>query len=290
MLPASIQSKTTGQDGGFAKWFLAIVFLLLGGVVFIILKMVSKGKRGKMFLLLLSVGATLSFFFGSGEAGFIMATALVTLTTGNGVVTATNLTFLPERIWYAAGTQLTGIKISIQGDGTVFDSDANGLTHVGVSRVIGQVTNGYVITLANSLFKNKNVLFEFTNSAAQTPIVYYDSDSQAKVPLYLQMAKVPLLIGGNDFVDFATLSLPSLAATDLITINYADGTVQAGLTRVDLQYRLGFVQNVVNTPIYTIDNLDQSIKSVTVLAGAAQTGYVQRWAPSVRGGSIAGQI
>lgn len=288
LLPANIQEKTTGSNG-YAKWFLAIVFLLLGGVVFIVLKMLSKGKRGgKMFgfvLFMLWAGSAYS-----GNAEMITATALVTLTTGAAVVTSANLTFVPERLWYTAATQLSGIKVSIQGDGTSFDADANGLTHVGVNRIIGQVTNTYIITLANGLFKNKNTLLEFTNSAAQTPIIYYDSDSTSKTPLYLQMAKVPLLVGGNDFTDFATLSLPSLAATDLITVNYADGTVQAGLTRLDIQTRLGFTQNVVNTPVYMIDNNDQSIRSVTVLAGAAQTGYVQRWTGSVRGGSIAGQI
>lgn len=288
LLPASVQSKTTSSDGGYAKWFLAVIFLLLGGVVFIVLKLVSgKGKGRKLFGFFLFMLWSVSVYSGNSE--MITATALVTLTTG-AVVTSANLTFVPERIWYTAATQLSGIKVSVQGDGTCFDADTNGLTHVGVNRIIGQVTNTYVITLANGLFKNKNTLLEFTNSAAQTPIIYYDSDSTSKTPLYLQMAKVPLLVGGNDFTDFATLSLPSLASTDLITVNYADGTVQAGLTRLDIQTRIGFTQNIVNTPIYMIDNNDQSIRSVTVLAGAAQTGYVQRWTGSVRGGAIAGQI
>lgn len=293
VLPQNIKEKTKNADGSYAWWFLLIVSLVIGGAVYLVLKLLSGMAKGKKkifgFMLFMLWGA--SVYSGNGE--FITATALVTLTTGAGVVTSANLTFLPERIWYAASTQLSGVKISIQGDGTVFDSDANGLTHVGLNRVIGQVTNGYVLTLGNSLFKNKNVLFEFTNSAAQTPVIYYDSDSQEKNErdrLFLQMAKVPLLVGGNDFVDFATLSLPSLASTDLLTINYADGTTQAGITRNDLQYKLGFTQNVVNTPVYMIDNLDQRIKSVTVLATAAQTGYVQRWAASVRGGAIAGQI
>jgi len=295
-IPEGWRDKIRGKDGGLAWWFIALLFLMLGGVVMVVLKLVSKGgKRGKMFSILLGLGAAFSFYYGAGEAGFILGTALVTLTTGAGVVTSQNMNFVPERIWFSAGTQLTGIKVSVQEDGTVFDSSADGLTHIGVNRIIGQVTNAYVITLATGLMKNKNVLLEFTNSAAQTPIIYYDSDSTPKnvgndIPLYLQMMKVPLLIGGNDFTDFATLSLPSLAAGDSITILYKDGTIQANMSRADLQMIQGFKQTVVNTPIYMVDNLDQNIKSVTVNCLAAQTGFLQRAVASVSRGVVAGQL
>lgn len=295
LLPANVQSKTVdSKTGRPAWWFIAVIFLLLGGVVFLVLKFViPKGKRGRMFLWILTpfVYAAL-FMLPLSSDGMVLATALVTLTTGAGVVTSSNLAFLPERIEFVAATQLSGVKVTVQGDGVVFDSDANGLTHMGVNRVLGQLTNSYVLTLADGVFKNKNVLFEFTNSAAQTPTVYYDSDSsapQGELPLFLQAMKVPLLVGGNDFSDFATLSLPSLAATDSITVTYRDGTVQANMNRQDLQYRLGYTQLIVNTPIYQIDNLNKMIKNVTVVCGAAQTGYLQRWAPSLRGVSVKGQ-
>jgi len=295
VLPDSFRSKVRSGNGGFTWWFMAIVFLLLGAAVLMLLKVISKGgKRGKLFSWLLALCAITSFAFGEGESGFIFATAFVTLSTGAAVVTTQNMQFVPERIWYTAATQLTGIKISVQEDGTFFDSDANGLTHIGVNRIIGQVTNTYVITLSNGLMKNKNVLFEFTNSAAQTPTVYYDSDSTPKggndIPLYMQMMKVPVLVGGNDFTDFATLSLPSLAAGDSVTVLYRDGTIQSNMNRLDLQTLQGFKQSVVNTPIYMIDNLDQRIRSVTVNALAAQTGYIQRLVPSVNRGVIAGQL
>jgi len=233
----------------------------------------------------------LDVYFGFDSTA-VLATALVTLTTGAAVVTPSNLQFLPERIEYVAATQLSGIKVTVQGDGVVFDSDANGLTHMGVNRVIGQLTNSYVLTLGDGVFKNKNVLFEFTNSAAQTPIIYYDSDSsapQGQLPLFLQAMKVPVLVGGNDYTDFSTLSFPSMAATDSITILYQDGTVQANMNRQDLQYRLGYTQAIVNTPIYQIDNYNKNIKSVTFIAVAAQTAYMQRWAPSLKGTAVKGQ-
>lgn len=296
ILPDKAKDSATNPDGSPKKWFVISVVVAAGAVLAFILGKIMKGKKGRMFVIG-TMGAAcyvIDQYFGFGSDSYTMATALVTLTTGAGVVTSVNLSFLPERLAYASATQLQGVKVTVQGDGVVFDSDANGLTHAGVSRVIGQVTNNYVLTLSNSLIKNKNVLFEFTNGAAATPTVYYDSDSTSTgstgdLALFLQMMKVPILVGGNDFSDFYALHLPSLAATDTLTITYRDGTVQSGVTRADLQYKLGYLQSVVNTPIYTIDNAAQSIKAVTVVAGSAQTGYLQRWAPSVSRASIAGQ-
>ena len=280
------------------KAYSAIILIVVGAVAAFIMSKVFKGKMGKMFGWAAGAAWAADLLTGGqilGGDGAVMATALVTLTTGVGIVTSVNLAFLPERLSWTASTQLSGVKITVQGDGVTCDLDANGLSQVGVNRLIGQVTNGYTLTLANSLFKAKNVLFEFTNSAAQTPVIYYDSDSTASgspgdQPLFLQSAKLPILVGGNDVSNFATLSLPSLAATDTITITYRDGTTQSGITRNDLQYKLGFTQNVVNTPVYMIDNFSQTIKSVTIVAGSSQTAYMQRWAPSVQGASVAGQI
>lgn len=295
LLPENTRAKVVTEEGKFQWWYLTAVFVLIGGVVLFVLSKLMKGKKGRYMMAATAAGYyAFDLVTGGDGSGAVMATSLVTLTTGVGVVTSINTPFLPERISYAATTQLSAIKVSVQGDGVIFDSDSNGLTHVGVSRVLGQVTNNYIITLANGLIKGKNVLFEFTNSAAQTPTVYYDSDSTpsgigADQALFLQMMKVPVLVGGNDYSDFATLSFPSIAATDSVTILYNDGTVQANMNRADLQYRLGYLQNVVNTPIYTIDNFDQRIKSVTLIAGSSQTGYMQRFAPSVSKAAIAGQ-
>jgi hypothetical protein len=294
-LPPKAQTAT---KSGTAWWFITIIMIAMAAVLFFVIRaLMPRGKKGRGMFMIVAVGAAachiLDNYFGLDGVNLVMATGLVTLTTGAGVITTANLAFLPERIAFAAATQLTGVKISVQGDGVVFDSDANGITHVGVNRVLGQVTNNYVLTLANSLIPAKNVLFEFTNSAAQTPIVYYDSDSkpiQGIPPLFLQMAKAPILVGGNDFFDFATLSLPSLAAGDSITILYSDGTIQANMNRADLQYKLGYTQNIVNTPIYQIDNYNRSIKQVTVTALAAQTAYVQKWTPSVKGSMAGGEV
>lgn len=218
-----------------------------------------------------------------GYSGYVMAVALGTLTSGAGVVTTFNTTYLPKQFFYVAATQLTGVKITVQGDGVIFDSDTAGLNHCGVSRIYGQVTNGYLFTISNGLIKGKNVIWEFTNSAAQNPTVFVASDETPAegTAMYLQLLRQAILANsGQDFTDFATLSLPSLSATDVVNVLYRDGTQQQ-LNRADIQAALARFQNVVNTPIYTIDNYAGDIKRVNVLAGAAQTAYVQRWAPSM---------
>lgn len=283
VLPDSVKAKVKDSNG-FKWWFVAIILVVVGGVLTFVISMLAKtfgkGKGKKMFGIFALGGLAFAVdnYFGLGD-GMTLATALVTLTTGPAVLTSAQLTFLPERIWYSAATQLTSVRISTKDNGVVLDLDANGLTHIGLNRVLGQVTNGFVLNLANGQIPAGNVLFEFTNSAAQTPVIYYDSDISAPVAdlQFIQAGRVPLLVGGNEFRNFATLSLPSLAATDTVTILYADGSVQSNMNRVDLQYKLGFTQSVVNTPIYQIDNFNREIVSVSVIVGTAQTGYVQRF-------------
>lgn len=221
-------------------------------------------------------------FLLSGSPGVMTAVALGTLTTGAAVVTTFNTTYVPKFVYYTAATQLTGVKITVQGDGVIFDSDANGLNSAGVLRQFGQVTNSYMITLSNGFIPGKNVIWEFTNSAAQTPVIYVSSDETATRPMYLQLLRQAVLANsGQNFTDFATLALPSLAATDIVNILYNDGTQQQ-FNRADIQSYLPFTQNV-NASLYTIDNFAGRIKMVNVLAGSAQTAYVQRWVSALPG-------
>jgi len=240
--------------------------------------------RLSMFILSL-LGIIFSLTFES-EAGVMMGVAIGTLTTGAGVVTTFNTTYLPKYFFYTAATQLTGVKITVQGDGVVFDTDAAGLSQIGTNRQFGQITNSFLFTISNGFIAGKNVIWEFTNSAAQTPQVFVSSDETPNNPLYLQLLRQAVLANsGQNFTDFATLSLPSLAATDIVNVLYNDGTQQQ-LNRADIQYQLGWTQNVLNTPVYLIDNFGGRIKTVNVLAGANQTAYVQRWVGAVKGGMV----
>jgi hypothetical protein len=236
-------------------------------------------------VMLIASGAlvALSAYMGSA-AGIITAVALGTLTTGAAVVSTFNTTYLPKWVSFTAATQLTGLKVTVQGDGVVFDSDAAGLTSVGTNRQFGQITNTWLFTLSNGFISGKNVIWEFTNSAAQTPVVYVSSDETPSMPMYLQYLRQAVLANsGQNFSDFATIAFPSIAATDIVNILYNDGTQQQ-LNRSDIQYQLGYTQNIL-TP-YLIDNYAGRIKTVNIIAGAAQTAYVQRWVPAIGGGMI----
>jgi len=215
------------------------------------------------------------------------AVLLGVLTTGAAVVTTFNTTYVPKFVSYVAATQLTGLKVTVQGDGVIFDSDANGLDSAGVIRQFGQLSNQFQITLSNGLISGKNVIWEFTNSAAQTPSVYVSSD-ETPAPgraMYLQLLRQAVLANsGQNFTDFATLAFPSLGASDIVNVLYNDGTQQQ-FNRAELLAYLQFTQNVV-TSRYTIDNFAGRIKTVNILAGSAQTAYVQRWVPAVKGGMV----
>lgn len=287
LFPASV--STTDSTGKAKPWFVILVMLIGGLIVFFLIKLLS-GKKGKMFAII-GAGALVSLAF-PGADGYVMATALVTLTTGAAVVTPANTTFVPRVFFYAAATQLTGVKITVQGDGVIFDSDANGLTHCGLNRIYGQVTNTYSFRIANGFIGNKNTLWEFTNSAAQTPVIYYDSDITPPMGerMYLQLLRQTALIGGTDFVDFATLSFPTMAAADYCNILYDDGTQQSNVNRLDLQAFLQFTQNIVNTPLYQVDNYSRRIKKVNIQVAANQTAYMQRWVRPQSDGMISQAI
>jgi hypothetical protein len=233
-------------------------------------------------VILLAAGACLLV---PGVDGFSYAVALGTLTTGAAVVTTFNTQYIPKFFSYTAATQLTGVKITVAGAGVIFDSDAAGLNHWGVNRLQGQLTNTYTFMLANSFIANKTVIWEFTNSAAQTPTVYIESDETLpkQKQYFLQGLRTAVLANsGANFRDFATLSFPSIAAADVLNVVYADGTQQP-LNRQDVLERLQKTQNVINTPVYMLDNWTQNIREVNIMAAAAQTAYIQRWAPAHEG-------
>jgi len=280
----------------------AVFFFGLAVLVFMIIRLVRSGAKTageymsnakseikqltslQMFIMVATAAMMVfSYLEGSAE-GMVIAVGLGALTTGAAAVTTFNTTYLPKWFSYTAATQLTGVKITVQGDGVVFDSDANGLTSVGTNRQFGQTTNTYLFTIANGFVSGKNVIWEFTNSAAQTPTVYVSSDETPGQPLYLQYLRQAVLANsGQNFSDFATLGFPSLAATDVINILYNDGTQQQ-LNRVDLQYQLSYTQNILSP--YLIDNFAGRVKTVNIIAASAQTAYVQRWVPAIGGGMI----
>jgi len=192
-----------------------------------------------------------------------------TLTTGAGVVTTIDLQYVPEKIFYTAATQLTGLKAEVLGEGVIIDLDSAGLTSEGQHRLLGNVTNSYVIDLADGIIKGKSLRLTFTNSAAQTPDIFAFGDNEGSI--YVRTLKATVLLNNNTPISaFGVLHLPSIAAGDKVTVTYSDGLTQIW-EREDMKAQTGFIQNV---PAYLIDNLDGEISQVQVLVAATQTVYI----------------
>lgn len=192
-----------------------------------------------------------------------------TLTTGAAVVTTIDLQYIPEKIFYVAATQLTSVKAEVLGEGVILDLDATGLTAQGKHRIVGGVTNGYVLDLADGIITGKSLRLTFTNSAAQTPDIFAFGDNAGSI--YVRTLKATVLLNNNTTLQkFAVLFMPSLAAGDKVTVTYEDGLTQIW-EREDLNCTSGLYQN---TPAYQIDNLEGKIKMVQVLVAATQTVYI----------------
>ncbi len=279
-------------DGNFPWWFSAALVLgfalVLAAVVYFFF---AKGKgKNRKYSFVLAGAAALAWmadsFFPGMPGDFNQAVILVVLTTGAAVVTTVNSTYIPRYFSYVAATQLTGVRITYQGGGVLLDLDAAGLNALRGSRHVGNVTNGTMIDIANGFIPNKNLIWEFTNSAAQTPTIYIGAEERAdkskagNMVLTATRAQV-LANSGTEFDDFEYLGMPALGANDVVNVSFRDGLVQP-FNRVDLQMLLQRVQSQVNTPDYNISNIPypvRKIKKVNVTATAAFTAYVQKWQP-----------
>lgn len=206
---------------------------------------------------------------------------LETLTTGAGIVTPVSLNWLPQFIYYTAATQLEALKVNVLGEGTVCDLDAAGLSSIGIMRNVGRVTNSYKIPLATGFFPGKNVTMYFTNSAAQTPTIYANSDnSSAKGGgMYvISSSQEAQKKSGATLQNFLSAHFPNAGATDTFSITYADGHQETDLTRLELQYRLQQYQYVSNSASdYMLLNDRQRIKEVSIIPALAQLVYTTQY-------------
>jgi hypothetical protein len=207
------------------------------------------------------------------------------LTTGVGVVTNFDLTYVPQYIYYVAATQLTQLQANVLGDGIITDLDGAGLSAFGKLRAQGNITNGYLIPLANGLIKGKNLRLSFTNSAAQTPTIYAVSFQNGQI--YIQCVRQNALANsGIDLNGFAALSFANSGANDFWNVEFRDGTI-ARMLRDELQAWLSLTQvSNNNASDYMIDNIDSYIRNVNFVPVAAQTVYKLSYVTDV--GAISG--
>lgn len=190
--------------------------------------------------------------------------------------TTWNMTWLPEYFFFVAATVPTMFKVSVFGDGVIADLDGDGLDALNSIKHIGQVTNGYMIQLADGIIKGKNVEVSITNAVATTVDVYgivlEDGD------IYVQsLRQQALAASGVDITDFAYACFPSAATGDVWNITFEDGTTHK-FERAELNALLCLEENPVGNK-YNIDNIDGTITLVQFIPAATQTIYILQYAP-----------
>jgi hypothetical protein len=204
-----------------------------------------------------------------------------TLTTGAAVVDVFKLNYVPQYLYYVAATQLTGIKVTVAGDGVILDLDAAGLNAVsGIGR-FGAVANSYLIPLATALLPNKVCEVQTTNSAAQTPGLYgfslQNSMRNQGVPIaYVRSVKQTALSGSSvTFEEFAQVAFASPTVSDIFTVGYVDGHIEQ-FESTELLAIVTLEQNEVDS--YCILNLEQMIDWVKLIPSTDRTCYITKFA------------
>ena len=199
-------------------------------------------------------------------------TAIGTMTTGAAVVTTFNLTWVPQYIHFVAATQLTGLKITVLGDGVITDLDGAGLSALYNIRQFGQVANGYTIPLADGLIRGKNVEITATNSAAQASTLY--GISMQMGGHYIQcLRQTALANSGVAIAQFAYLAIPAIAAADVLNITYVDGLT----TKVEAAELPAMANVFQSASLNVIDNVEAMMDEVQFTPAANRTVYVVRY-------------
>lgn len=200
-----------------------------------------------------------------------------TLTTGAATVDTFKLTYVPQYLYYIAATQLTGIKVTVAGDGVVLDLDAAGLNAVsGIGR-LGAVSNSYLIPLSTALISGKVCEIQTTNSAAQTPALYgfslQNSMRNEGVPIvYVKSVKQTALAGSSvTFDKFVQVGFSSPTTSDIFTVGYVDGHIEQ-FESTELLAVVTLEQNEVDS--YVITNMDQMIDWVKLIPSTDRTCYM----------------
>lgn len=204
-----------------------------------------------------------------------------TLTTGSGVVSTINLQYLPQQIWYVAATQLTSLKVEVLGeDAPIVDLDADGLSAIGLQDRVGNVTNSYIIPLADGLVTNKNVVMTFTNSAAQTPDI--NAFSKEEGLNFVKSSKQKVLASSGVDVPGDSFDLISFEngtnASDVLNITFIDEDtgkeIVQKFTLADLQIDNSIDSRVNNTDEDYYIEQDGTILNINYVPNADTTLYI----------------
>lgn len=197
------------------------------------------------------------------------------MTTGVGVESTHVTQWLPQFIFYVSATQLQRVKITLLGEGTIVDLDDAGLNAIGSAFRINDVTNGYVIPIADGFIPGQNVDYVFTNAAVATPVIYGFSLNRGTRPISSKTQTINA-DSGVTLDDFSLAAFPNSGATDEWNIQYMDNLVQK-LDQPELRAQLSFDNLIKNAAAdLMMRNDDRTIQQINYIPKATSAIYVQR--------------
>jgi hypothetical protein len=186
------------------------------------------------------------------------------------------LTYMPQFLIYdAAAAPLTSLRVDDQEWGNILDLPLAGITDVRHFMRFGLVASTVTrFRLANGHIKNRNVTITIVQPGAVAIPFYAGSDCPGDTCFKYTTAA---LLAGQPYVfqKFTALFLSTLAATDTVLIEYANGHSQV-FNRAELLELTSLYQNNQLATGFTVNNVDAYIHKVTATQAAAGAGYVMR--------------
>lgn len=227
------------------------------------------------FITMLATACGLLWSAGHPDVDPMIQQAVIWGSVAASVAGTFNITYIPQFISFTIASAPTSFQINVQGDGVIFNLDANGVTGMSNIRAVGVIGNTYMFQLADGLINGKNGTVTITNSAAATLNVNcWSKDVGSMYMVYA--TQNALTQSGIQLNKFAYAAFPSAAAADSFTLEYNSGITQVA-TRDDLNANLQWTQNQV-TSRYNIDNIAPAMmKKVTFIPVAAQNVYVMNY-------------
>lgn len=210
-----------------------------------------------------------------------------------GATTTVESNFIPQFCLFrgAAAGDISGDlsgQINVEGDGVIFNlPTAAGFGAMANIRqyldaTAKNTTTGNVFQLANGLVARKTVYWTFTNNDAAAVNIYGWSEQKPGDVYFTYGTQLALQNSGNNYRKFAYLAIPAFGATDLISLLWNDGTMDANLTANELRARTNYFQNVAQI---AIDNIAPArVKEVTYIPVASRDTFIMRYQ------SVAGAI
>jgi len=196
-----------------------------------------------------------------------------TIASGVGTSTTFQLPYLPERLRYIAATQLQGIKVNVLGVGVIVDLDAAGLNAFGKTRLIGSITGGYQIPLADGYIGQKNVEITCINSAAVAIDLFVESTNTGGLGYIRSLRQTAFASTPLELKKFNLIGLTNSAAADDLDITWADGYVNK-VTIAELPF-LSAPYQTDPAVSKVLDNIEGFITSIRFIPASQQVVYVQ---------------